>query len=174
MQAKQVDFPSCQPGRLELSAGALHQQQPAGGVAGGCGQPAQVGLQYWLSRMYFFKLHDVYLVVCGNYLLTATRSGAFRRASVCCPSCRCQPSCCSPFELVCHLNPACACMMCVQEVNLANNQLAELPALWLSIWGAPDPATGLLLQPPPEQEQPSDKPTVAVKVLVLGNPLTSG
>ena len=46
MQAKQVDFPSCQPGRLELSAGALHQQQPAGGVAGGCGQPAQVGLQY--------------------------------------------------------------------------------------------------------------------------------
>jgi hypothetical protein len=54
-----------------------------------------------------------------------------------------------------------------QEVNLANNQLTALPALWLSLWGSPD-ASGLLQ---PEKDADSTAVAAKAKVLVLGNPL---
>jgi hypothetical protein len=66
----------------------------------------------------------------------------------------------------------------LQEVNLANNQLASLPELWTSLWGMPNPSTGLLTTTSePESSSAGDakKDTSGggnkVKVLVLGNPL---
>ena len=61
-----------------------------------------------------------------------------------------------------------------QEVNLANNQLAELPELWVTMWGAPDPATGLLVVSSTSGSNAgaaAGKGVAGVKVLVLGNPL---
>jgi hypothetical protein len=65
----------------------------------------------------------------------------------------------------------------LQEVNLANNQLASLPEPWTSLWGMPNPSTGLLTttsEPESSGAVDTKKDTSGgskVKVLVLGNPL---
>jgi predicted aconitase with swiveling domain len=76
-------------------------------------------------------------------------------------------------------------------VNLSNNELSELPALWVSIWGDVDPASGLLVPPPSIMDAlavataPKDKGSASAsgsasgsgsattKVLLIGNPLVA-
>ena len=63
----------------------------------------------------------------------------------------------------------------LQEVNLSNNQLNELPPLWESIWGSVDPATGLLTVTvtvtATADKEKDNKESKGAKVLLLGNPL---
>lgn len=64
----------------------------------------------------------------------------------------------------------------MQEVNLANNQIAELPPLWVSIWGSPHTTTGLLVPLTVggvTVGAGGGEKKKEVKVLVLGNPLMS-
>lgn len=66
----------------------------------------------------------------------------------------------------------------LQEVNLSNNQLSELPPLWETMWGSVYPATGLLALSVSVSVTATAAPAAvdgakkdAAKVLLLGNPI---